>query len=100
MSKKIYDAMRISQAEANLLFSYACFFGDTKDEVRNQEHAGVLVGWAEECFEFAGMLGGYRYLRVSGSLNKLLNLARKHGKVGERMLDSYWTFMHGLDLMN
>lgn len=95
---KIYDATKISQEEAYDLYTTACYFGDTKDEVRNKENAGMFVRWTKDGFEFAGILGRYKYLRVSASLNKLISLARTHGKVGEKMLKGYWTLLRGLGL--
>lgn len=95
---KIYDATKISEKEFNDIFVKACYFGDTKEEVRNQEQAGMLIRWTENGFEFAGMLGRFRYLRVSARLTKLLNLAKVHQEVGERMLKGYWTFMRSLGL--
>ena len=95
---KIYDATKISEKEFNDIFVKACYFGDTKEEVRNQEQAGMLIRWTENGFEFAGMLGRFRYLRVSARLTKLLNLAKVHQEVGERMLKGYWTFMRSLEL--
>ena len=65
---KIYDATKISEKEFNDIFVKACYFGDTKEEVRNKEQAGMLIRWTENGFEFAGMLGRFRYLRVSASL--------------------------------
>lgn len=98
MSTKIYDATKISEKEFNDIFVKACYFGDTKEEVRNQEQAGVLIRYTEFGFEFAGVLGRYRYVRVSARLTKLLNLVRVHGKVAEHMLKGYWTFMRSLGL--
>ena len=98
MSTKIYDATKISGIEFSDIFVKACYFGDTKEEVRNKEKAGVLLRYTEDGFEFAGVLGRYRYLRVSASLTKLLNLAKVHQEVGERMLKGYWTFMRSLGL--
>ena len=95
---KIYDATTPSSIEFNDVFVKACYFGDTKEEVRNQEKAGVLIRYTENGFEFAGMLGRFRYLRVSASLTKLLNLSKVHQEVGERMLKGYWTFMRSLGL--
>ena len=95
---KIYDATKISGIEFSDIFVKACYFGDTKEEVRNKEQAGMLIRWTENGFEFAGMLGRFRYLRVSASLTKLLNLAKVHQEVGERMLKGYWTFMRSLGL--
>lgn len=95
---KIYDATKISEKEFNDIFVKACYFGDTKEEVRNKEQAGMLIRWTENGFEFAGMLGRFRYLRVSASLTKLLNLSKIHQEVGERMLKGYWTFMRSLGL--
>lgn len=98
MSAKIYDATKISEKEFYDIFVKACYFGDTKEEVRNQEQAGVLIRYTEFGFEFAGVLGRYRYLRVSARLTKLLNLAKVHGKLAEHMLKGYWTFMRSLGL--
>lgn len=95
---KIYDATKISEKEFNDIFVKACYFGDTKKEVRNKEQAGMLIRWTENGFEFAGMLGRFRYLRVSVSLTKLLNLSKVHQEVGERMLKGYWTFVRSLGL--
>lgn len=95
---KIYDATKISEKEFNDIFVKACYFGDTKEEVRNKEQAGMLIRWTENGFEFAGMLGRFRYLRVSASLTKLLNLSKVHQEVGERMLKCYWTFVRSLGL--
>lgn len=95
---KIYDATKISEKEFSDIFVKACYFGDTKEEVRNKEQAGVLRRWTEDGFEFAGVLGRYRYLRVSARLTKLLNLAKVHQEVGERMLKGYWTFVRSLGL--
>ena len=95
---KIYDATKISGKEFDDIFAKACYFGDTKEEVRNKERAGMLMRWSENGFEFAGMLGRFRYLRVSASLTKLLHLSEVHQKVGERMLKGYWTFMRSLGL--
>lgn len=95
---KIYDATKISEKEFNDIFVKACYFGDTKEEVRNKEQAGMLIRWTENGFEFAGMLGRFRYLRVSASLTKLLNLSEVHQEVGERMLKGYWTFVRSLGL--
>ena len=66
----IYDATKISEKEFNDLFVKAGYFGDTKEEVRNKEKAGVLIRWTEEGFVFAGVLGRFRYLRISASLTK------------------------------
>lgn len=98
MSAKIYDATKISGIEFSAIFVKACYFGDTKEEVRNKEKAGVLLRYTEDGFEFAGVLGRYRYVRVSASLTKLLNLAKVHGKLAEHMLKGYWTFMRSLGL--
>lgn len=95
---KIYDATKISEKEFHDIYVKACYFGDTKEEVRNKEQAGVLIRYTEFGFEFAGVLGRYRYLRMSASLTKLLNLAKVHGKVAEHMLKGYWTFMRSLGL--
>ena len=95
---KIYDATKISGIEFSDIFVKACYFGDTKEEVRNKEQAGMLIRWTENGFEFAGMLGRYRYVRVSARLTKLLNLAKVHQEVGERMLKGYWTFVRSLGL--
>lgn len=95
---KIYDATKISEKEFNDIFVKACYFGDTKEEVSNKEQAGMLIRWTENGFEFAGMLGRFRYLRVSASLTKLLNLSKVHQEVGERMLKGYWTFVRSLGL--
>ena len=95
---KIYDATKISEKEFNDIFVKACYYGDTKEEVRNKEQAGMLIRWTENGFEFAGMLGRFRYLRVSASLTKLLNLSKVHQEVGERMLKGYWTFVRSLGL--
>lgn len=85
MSTKIYDATKISSSEACNLFVKACYYGDTKDEVRNKEQAGVMIS-------------RYRYLRVSAELSKFKNLALVLDRPGERMLKGYWTFLRGLGL--
>lgn len=95
---KIYDATQIKEEELYDLWAKACYFGDTKEEVRNKENAGVLIKWTKEGFEFAGMLGRYKYLCVSAKLTRFLTLAKVHGRPGERMLKGYWTFMRGLGL--
>lgn len=98
MSTKIYDATTISEKEAYELYIKACYFGDTKEEVRNKENAGALIRWTKEGFEFAGMLGRYRYLRFSAKLTRFLNLARVLDRQGERMVKGYWTFLRGIGL--
>ena len=95
---KIYDATKISGIEFSDIFVKACYFGDTNEEVSNKEQAGVLIRYTEFGFEFAGMLGRFRYVMVSASLTKLLNLSKVHGKVAEHMLKGYWTFMRSLGL--
>lgn len=95
---KIYDATKISEKEIFDLYNNACYFGDTKDEVRSKKNAGMFIRWTEDGFEFAGMLGRYKYLCVSAGLNRLLHLAKVHGASGERMLKGYWTFMRGRGL--
>ena len=98
MSVKIYDATKISEKEFCDIFVKACYYGDTKEEVRNKEQAGVLIRYTEFGFEFVGVPGRYRYLQVSASLTKLLNLAKVHGSIAESMLKGYWTFMRSLDI--
>ena len=95
---KIYDAMNLSDKEFSELFAKACYYGDTKEEVRSKESAGMLIRWTRDGFEFAGMLGKYRYLCAPARLNKLLELAKVHGRPGERMLKGYWTFMRSIGL--
>lgn len=96
MSVKIYDITRISEEEFCDIFAKACYYGDTKEEVRNKEQAGVLIRYTEDGFMFVGVPGRYRYLQVSASLTKLLNLAKVHGNIAESMLKCYWTFMKSL----
>ena len=93
---KIYDATKVSRDEIDDLWTKACYFGDTKEEVRNKENAGVLISLTEDGFEFAGMLGRFRYLRVSAELNKFKNLALVLDRPGERMLKGYWTFLRSI----
>lgn len=96
MSTKIYDATKVSREEVDDLWTKACYFGDTKEEVRNKENAGVLISLTEDGFRFAGMFGNYRYMCVSAELTKFKTLASVLGREGERMIKGYYSFLRSI----
>lgn len=94
---KIYDSKSVTENDLDMLYATACYFSDTKEEVRDKRHTGVLRGWTKGGFKFAGIYGEFRFLQKSASLNSLLRLIRKHDDVGEEMVKGYYSFSKSID---
>lgn len=93
----IYDSKTITKDEVKDFYTVACYFGNTEKEVEAKERAGILIRYDVEGFEFAGIRGNFRFLQPSAELSHLMTLVRKYDNIGKEMINSYYSFMRGID---